>query len=442
MRGINVLRTAACASAVVALTAGCLQGDGGDDEPGGEPGGGGEVAGSSINIWTSVDQPVVDGLQEAIDVKAEELGMTITLEKVENINQLIVTRVQAGDPPDIAMIPQPGVVADLASRGALTPLDDVLDVDTLESEMTAGTIEAGRVDGELYGLLASMNVKSLVFYPKKAWDAAGYEVPATLEELADLTEQIKADGTTPWCMGIESETATGWPATDWFEDLVMRFGGVEGYNSWVTHETPFDSDLVREAAAYFEELMFTEGNVVGGREAIASTNFGTAGNPLFDDPAGCMLLKQGSFITTFFPEDVQADLPGEVGVFGFPPEEGGENPVLGGGDLAVLLKDSAGARAAMEILADPALGESAAQQEGSNYISPFKSFDTSLYPNEIQAAAAEVAYASTAFLFDGSDQMPGAVGAGTFWRDMTAWISGQEDLDTALTNIDDSWPAS
>jgi alpha-glucoside transport system substrate-binding protein len=96
----------------------------------------------------------------------------------------------------------------------------------------------------------------------------------------------------------------------------------------------------------------------------------------------------------------------------------------------------------MEILADPEIGLGPVAEEGSNYISPFKDFDTSLYPNEVQKAAAEVAYASTAFLFDGSDQMPGAVGAGTFWRDMTAWISGQEDLDTALTNIDDSWPAS
>jgi len=439
MRAKTLLKTAASVAAVAALTSGCLQSGGDDEEPAAE-GGGGEVAGSEVTIWTSVDQPVVDGLQEAIDPKAEELGMTITLEKVENINQLIVTRVQAGDAPDIAMIPQPGVVADLASRDALTPLD-FLDVDALTEDMTAGTIEAGTVDGTFYGLLASMNVKSLVFYPKKAWDAAGYEAPTTLEELSELTEQIKADGTTPWCMGIGSDTATGWPATDWFEDLIMRFGGVEGYNSWVSHETPFDSDLVREAAAYFEETLFTEGNVVGGRSAISSTAFGVAGNPLFDDPAGCMLLKQGSFITTFFPEDVQADLEAEVGVFAFPGVEEGDLPVLGGGDLAVLTKDSAGARAAMEILTDPTIGEIAASN-GSNYISPFKTFDTSLYPNPIQADAAEVAYGSSAFLFDGSDQMPGAVGAGTFWRDITAWISGQEDLDTALTNIDDSWPAS
>ena len=123
-----------------------------------------------------------------------------------------------------------------------------------------------------------------------------------------LTEQIKSDGNTPWCMGIESDTATGWPATDWFETLVAKYGGAEGYNSWVTHETPFDSDLVREAAAEFEELMFTDGNVLGGREAMASTNFGTAGNPMFDAKPGCWMYNQGSFITGFCPEDILADL--------------------------------------------------------------------------------------------------------------------------------------
>ena len=143
-------------------------------------------------------------------------------------------------------------------------------------------------------MLVSANVKGLVFYPKKAWEEAGYPTEvATIDDLNALTEQIKSDGNTPWCMGIESDTATGWPATDWFETLVAKYGGDEGYNTWVTHEMPFDSDLVREAAAEFEELMFTDGNVLGGREAIASTNFGTAGNPMFDAKPGLLDVQPG-----------------------------------------------------------------------------------------------------------------------------------------------------
>jgi alpha-glucoside transport system substrate-binding protein len=360
---------------------------------------------------------------------------------VEDINSLIMTRLQAGDTPDIALIPQPGVVADVVARGGGHPLDDVVDMAALEESMVPGTLDAGTVDDELYGLLVSMNVKSLVFYNKKAWDEAGYQAPESIDELNALTEQIKADGGTPWCMGIEDGAATGWAATDWFEDLVMRYAGADGYNDWVAHELPFDSEPVREAAAEFEELMFTEGNVLGGRDAITSTNFGTAGNPMFDEEPACWLYKQGSFITGFFPESVTGDLDANVGVFGFPPAEaGGENPVLGGGDLAVMFDDSESTQAVMAMMGEEDFGTEAAPN--SSFISPHKTFDTSLYPNELTRQYADVAYSATAFLFDGSDQMPGEVGAGSFWEEMTAWIGGSQDLDTTLTNIDASWPSS
>jgi len=406
---------------------------------GGDDGGGSDS--KTVTIWSSVDQPVQDGLEKALKAKVEGDGITIKWTKVDNINQLIMTKIQAGDTPDIAFIPQPGVVKDMVNLEAALPLDDALDMSALEGNMIPGTLEAGSVDGTLYGLLVSANVKGLIFYPKVAWDEAGYPTEvASIDDLNALTDQVKADGNTPWCMGIESDTATGWPATDWFETLVAKYGGVDAYNSWVAHETPFDSDVVREAAAEFEELMFTDGNVLGGQDAIASTNFGTAGNPMFDDPPSCWMYNQGSFITGFFPDATKADLDANVGVIGFPPAEaGGDNPVVGGGDMATMLNDSDSVKTVMAALAETDIGNDAAPT--SSFISPHTDFDASLYPNEVTRSIAEVATTSTGFLFDGSDQMPGEVGAGTFWKDMTAWISGQEDLDTALKNIDESWPS-
>jgi len=433
VRGSRLSTRTIAAVAVAALSATGLAACGDDS--------GGGSSDKSIVVWTSVDQPILDGLQKGIDPLAKTAGITIKLQRVDNINQVIMTKLNAKDKPDIAMIPQPGVVADIVKRGAAKPLDDVLDKAALEGSMVPGALDAGTVDDKLYALLVNANIKSLVFYPKKAWDAAGYEAPDSIDALNALTDQIKGDGNTPWCMGVESDAATGWPATDWFEDLVMRYGGADGYNSWVTHETPFDSDVVRQSAAEFEKLFFTDGNVLGGRKAIVSTNFGTAGNPMFDKKPGCFMYKQGSFITGFFPKNIQADLDGEVGVFGFPPATaGGENPVLGGGDLAVMLNDSDAAKEAMKILANKDIGVPAATG-GSSFLSPFKDFDVSNYQGELKKAFADVAYKATAFLFDGSDQMPGAVGAGTFWKDMTAWIAGDEDLDTALKNIDNSWPS-
>ena len=241
-------------------------------------------------------------------------------------------------------------------------------------------------------------------------------------------------------MGIESDTATGWPVTDWFEDLVMRYGGADEYKKWVKNETKFDSPVVKEAAAEFEKLMFTEGNVLGGQQAITATPFTEAAKPMFDEgEPGCWLLKQGSFFVgpDFLPEDVFANLDDELGVMGFPPAEaGGENPVLGGGDLAVLMSESEDAKTAMNLLATADIGKDAAPV--SSFISPFKDFDASLYPSETTRTIANVAYDSTAFLFDGSDSMPAEVGAGSFWKEMTAWITGQ-DTEETLGNIESSW---
>ncbi|MBA4860868.1 extracellular solute-binding protein [Streptomyces sp. PSKA54] len=396
----------------------------------------------TITIWSSMDQPIIDGLKAKLNPRAKAQGITVQWRRVDNINQIIVQKVQANDAPDIALLPQPGIIKDFAAKGKVTALDDVLDLPALQKSMTAGTLDVAKVNGKTYGLMVSMNVKGLVFYPKKAFEAAGYTAPKTLDELNTLTTKIKADGKTPWCLGIESGTATGWPATDWFENLVLKYGGIDKYNEWISHKTKFDSPLIRQAAAQFQKIAFTDGNVLGGRKSIASNAFGTAGNAMFKSKPGCYMYQQGSFITGFFPKSVQKNLDSEVGVFGLPPATaGGENPVEGGGDTASIYKDSPAARKVMKLLAATDLGTNAAGN-GSSFISPHKDFPLGDYPLKTTQSIAKVAYDSTGFAFDASDAMPAAVGSGTFWKEMTAWISGQESLDDALKNIDASWPAS
>jgi alpha-glucoside transport system substrate-binding protein len=441
MRGPTLFKTMAVVGVTMAMTTACLSSGSGNSGGGGAPSG--QASGSTVTIWTSVDQPIVDALKQAMTPMATAQGLTINWQKVDNINQIIMTKIQANDTPDIAMIPQPGVVADIVNRGKAFPLDDVVDVTSLKSSMIPGTLESGTVNGKLYGLLVSANAKSFVFYSKKAWDKAGYQVPKSIPELEQLTDKIKADktATAPWCFGIGSQAATGWPLTDWIEDLMMRYNGVDGYNQWVQHKIKFDSPQVRQAFTEYAKLAFTPGNTLGGQKSIASTAFGTAGTPMFSNPPGCMMYKQGSFITTFFPKNIQADLDSNVGVFGFPPAQaGGANPLLGGGDLAVLLHNTAGARAAMKLLSNKDIGNIAAGP--TNFLSPHKDFDITKYKGKIAQDVAKFAYSTSTFLFDGSDQMPGAVGAGTFWKDGTAWVSGQESLDQALKNIDASWPSS
>lgn len=439
MRRSALFKTIVAVGAATVMTSGCLSSSSG----GGDTGGSAAADNKIVTVWSSLDQTTVDALSKALDPQAKAAGITVKWTRVDNINQLIITKIQANDLPDIAIVPQPGVVKDIVSRGKAIQLDDVLDMNAAKASMIPGTLEAGQVDGKQYGLLVSMNIKSIVFYPKKAWDAQGFQAPKSIDELNTLTETIKAKTkTTPWCMGIGSEAATGWPATDWFEDLVMRYGGVQGYNDWVAGKTKFDSPLIKQAAAEFEKLMFTEGNVLGGRKAIASNPFGTAGNPMFDNPPKCWLYKQGTFITgPDFMGKVVKDPDSEIGVFGFPPATaGGENPVLGGGDLAVLFNAKQSAKDVMKLMADKSLGTEAAKS--GSYLSPHKDFDKSAYPTALVKQYADIATATSAFLFDGSDAMPAAVGTGSFWKEMTSWIADQQSLDDALKKIDETWPAS
>jgi alpha-glucoside transport system substrate-binding protein len=153
----------------------------------------------------------------------------------QSFDTLIRPRVQGNNPPDIALFPQPGLMLDFAKQGKLQDLGTMLNVDQLKPQLVPGVLDVGTLEGKVYGFPMNFNVKSLVWYPKKAFEAKGYKVPTTIAELEALTNQIKADGTTPWCVGIQSAGATGWPATDWIEDFVLRYGGPQKYDQWVRH---------------------------------------------------------------------------------------------------------------------------------------------------------------------------------------------------------------
>ncbi|RLV50781.1 carbohydrate ABC transporter substrate-binding protein [Nocardioides mangrovicus] len=427
--GRKVLVTVAAAALASTGLAACGSGSGGGNS-------------NTVTIWSSIDQPVQDGLKKKLvsELKADNSKITIKWQKVENINQLIITKIQAGDTPDIALVPQPGVVSQMKSLGAVKPLDGVVSKDELSSYLP-GAADFSKFDGKTYGLIVSMNIKGLVFYNKPWFTQKGYTAPTDMAGLVTLADKIKSDGTAPWCFGIESDTATGWPATDWIENILAKQSGADVYKDWVTHKVKFDSDDVKKAFDTFDQLLLTDGNTYGGSKAIVSTNFANTGNPMFQSPPKCGLWEQGSFAPSFLPKSVLANQDQNIGVFGLPPESaGGDNPVELGGDSMTMLNDTANVKKVVKLLAATEIGEDAAGS--SSFISPHKDFDASKYPNELTRDMVKVATGATTTVFDASDQMPAAVGSGSFWKQVTAWIAGQTTEDKMLKAIDDSWPAS
>ena len=410
-----------------------------DEEPVVDPD---DLEGMTVTIMSPWADPEEEaGFLGSLEPWLEETGAEISHEGSGDMETLVVTRVEAGNPPDIAMVPQPGLVADLYELGeGLRDLSEVLDVDRFEAELIEGLFELGVVDDILVGALFRLSLKSMVWYPQDAFEAAGYEEPGTWDELLALTDQIRDDGIAPWCLGIESGGATGWVATDWFEDIMLRTAGPEAYDDWVAGDLPFSSPEVTRAAELFAEIAFTEGNVLETRAGIITVPFGESPNAMFEDPPACMLHRQASFITSFFPEDIRADLDGQVGWFPFPeidPDFG--TPALIAGDQAILFTDNPAAESLVRFMASAEGVEGWAAVGGT--LSPYIDLDPAVLPTETDRLQQEFLAEASFARFDASDMMPGAVGAGSFWVEVSRWINGDVDLETALQNIDASWPS-
>ena len=409
-------------------------------------GGGGEgESGGTVSVLGAFTDPgEVDPFEAAIAPFEEETGIDVQFEGSREFETLITTRVQGGNPPDIAIFPQPGLLLDIVETAEPPALEEYLDVAAVEESLVPGFLAAGTAeDGKAYGLPVKATYKSVLWYPVPEFEEAGYQVPTNHEELRALEDQIIADGGTPWCLGMESGDATGWVGTDWVEEYMLRVNGPDVYDQWVKHEIPFDDPKVKAAFEAWAELWQKEGNVLGGTQGMLSTPFGDSPAPMFDEEPGCWMHRQGDFIGSFFPDDVKEDLPANVGAAYFPPVEDGfdGSPVLGGGDLALLLNgDNDAAKQLMEYMANASFG--AEWGAGGGWISPHREFDPANYANDIQRQIAEIGANADVLRFDASDLMPGAVGAGSFWTGIVDWVGGQKDLDAVLTEIEQSWPAN
>ena len=375
-------------------------------------------------------------LEAALAPFEQETGIDVIYEGTAAFATLLPVRVDSGNAPDVAMFPQPGLMADFAREGSLIPISDFIDEATLTETYSQDWIDLATVDGQAFGLWYRAFVKSLVWYSPAAFEAAGYETPETWDEMMALTEQIVADGNTPWCLGIENGDATGWVGTDWVEDILLRTAGPDAYDQWITHEIPFNAPEVKAAFERFGGIALNENYVVGGTVGVLSTPFGDSPNGLFAVPPECYLHRQASFIASFFPEDIT--LGEDASIFPLPGIDPAYGvPVLVSGDIFTMLNATPEAQALMEYVMTTQPHEIWAQLGG--YLSPHQQVSLDVYPDPVTRRQAEILANADIIRFDGSDTMPGAVGTGSFWTGVTSYVGGA-DLDTVLQDIQASWP--
>lgn len=391
--------------------------------------------------WLGPDQENVEAVLSAY---ARSSGNDVKYVGSDSFEQQIRIDVEAGSAPNIAVFPQPGLAADMARGGFLTPLAAGTDK-WIRNNYAAGQswVDLGTYAGPdgkkaLYGFFYKVDVKSLVWYSPENFEDAGYQVPKTMEELKELTKKIVYDGATPWCIGLGSGGATGWPATDWVEDMMLRTQTPSDYDAWVSNKLKFNHPKVIAAIEEFGAFARNNAYVAGGAGAVASTDFRDSPKGLFYSPPQCYMHRQASFIPAFFPEGT---VIGEDADFFYFPSYASKSlgsPVLGAGTVWAITNNSPEAQDLIKFLREPRAHEIWMARKG--FLTPHKGVDLSAFSDPTLKKMNDILLRATTFRFDGSDLMPGAVGAGTFWTGMVDYTGGKSAQKVA-DEIQASWDA-
>ena len=397
------------------------------------PVGSGEPLGGTISIlaiWTAEEEETFKAvIQPWVDANNVEVEYTGT----RDLSTILTNRVDGDDPPDIAGLPNVGALVDFARNGDLIPLADFMDMDQLAEDYNEGWIEDAKVDGELVGIWAKGGVKGLIWYNPAQFTANNYEVPTDWASFDGLVEQIKSDGTTPWGVGLESGADSGWPGTDWIEDLVLRQSGPEVYDKWWQGTQKWSSPEIKKAFEAFGKWAADPAYVAGGPNNALSTPFGNGGDCLFADPPGCYLHHQASFISgNFETNNAGKAIAGETYDF-FPMPGDAFNGATTTGDLFGMFVDTPQARSLMQYLTTVE-AQTIWVERGGN-ISANQNVPLDSYPNETDRRIAEALNGAEVVRLDAGDKMPAQMGR-AFFKAILDYVQNPDNLDQILADLD------
>jgi alpha-glucoside transport system substrate-binding protein len=398
----------------------------GDDDGGG--GGGGEQVSGNLSIsgiWTGQEarsfRAVLDGFtqdQPDVNVRYTPVG--------DQIPTVLSTAVQGGNPPDLAAVPQPGLVRDFVERDALQPLDFA--ESTISDNFSEGAVETGTVENKLYGLLFKAANKSTVWYNVPLFEEAGVEPPEDFDAFLEAAKTLRASGTRAYSIGA----ADGWTLTDMFENIYLRQAGPEKYDQLATHDIPWTDQSVKDALETMARIVGDTGNIVGGTSGALEADFPTSVTNAFkENPDGALVLE-GDFVESVITDSTPAEPETGFNVFDFPSIEGSSPSVVGGGDTIIMFEDSPAAQALIEYLATPEAAEIWARRGG--YSSANKNVDENAYEDPLLRTTATALADAETFRFDLSDLQPAAFGATVgqgLWKEFQDFLRNPDDVDGA-----------
>jgi alpha-glucoside transport system substrate-binding protein len=396
---------------------------------------GGEKIGGSVSVlavWGGSEQ---ESFMAMIQPFEDATGIQVNYTGTRDLNAVLTTQVQGGNPPDVAGLPGPGQMAQYARAGNLVDLSNVLDMNTYNSQYAKTWSDLGTVDGQLVGIFIKASVKGLIWYDPQVWDANNYQIPATWDDMMTLSSDIASTGATPWCVALESGAASGWPGTDWLEDIVLRQSGEQTYNDWWQGNIAWTSPEIKQAFETWGKIVADPSMVYGGANNMLTTNFANVGDGLFTTPPNCYLVHQASFIADMFQQNNPGVQPGtDFNFFPFPPfDTSAPKSTEIAGDLFGMFNDTPQAEALIRYLTSPEAQAIWVQRGGA--ISPNKDVPLSDYPDALSQAAANRLVTTDIAVFDASDLMPEAMNS-AFWQAILDYVQTPGNLDSILQNLD------
>ncbi len=397
------------------------------------------MKGKTVTIFTSILEPELTTLNTAMKDFQTCTGVKIKIEGSNQFEALLPVRVKGGNAPDLAWIPQPGLLQKMVATGKVVPAPKAV-VANIKKFWSPSWAELGTVNKKIYAAPFGSNMKSLVWYSPKQFAKNGYTVPKTWAEMEALSDKMAANGQIAWCGGLGSGGATGWPATDWVEQIVLREHGSKVYADWVSHKVKFSDPRIQASMKKVADWMQNP-KWVGNVKAIATTTFQDAGKGI---PSGkCMMLQQASFYGNILAEEgATISDKGDVFAFYLPATNSKVSvPVVGGGEFTAAFSSRPEVQQVQAYLSSATFATSRVQLD--NWVSANSGVPLAAYKNPIdRLAATYLSNPKSTFGFDASDLMPAAVGAGAEWKEFTAWFGEGKSIAEVTKAIDAAWPAS
>ena len=409
--------------------------------------------GKKVSIQTQWTGGEGEGFAAAIKDFAAATGIAIQVDSIGSSHETVLkTRIEGGSPPDMAALAQPTGVLAYAAEGKVIDVATFMDTAKLKAEFPS-TIGLTTEGSHIWSIPTKADVKSMIWYPVKAFAAKGYAVPKTWDELVALADKIVADGSHPFCVSAGGPgTATGWELTDWVEEVLLKTEDPQVTNDWVSHKITFEDPKIKAAFDKVGSLLFKDKYVDGGGQAIVNADLKTVMDPMFNQDTaapGCWMQKIPVWYgPDFFPDkrtsggDSKYKIgdDGDIGIFPFPTISATFKGAEGSADSFMVLNDRPEVRAFAEFLATPEGLEG--WIKGVGVLSPNVKVPAEWYASNYKLKVANsIATGATAIGFDASDLMPPAVGQGSFWTGISDWANANgSNTDTVLKAIDESWP--